>query len=222
MNSTPDISESLNSDEVTSSNEGPLESSSGLANQDDQINDARNPNNDSNDDDNNDNTDAEETASQSSQRSQLSLLERIRLQRKNESVAAQQKKNQSNISDTTPTQIQIPQYDSTNTTDDSHAEASHGRSFFSHAWGNIQSSMQSGMRHYEPLQQQHGSEEDGMNEALLAPTASTTIQASEEDYSMSGYFMTFVKDIHEGFKKLPISLRVVVILFLLYVSWRLI
>jgi hypothetical protein len=155
----------------------------------------------------------DDTASQGSQRSSASLLERIRAQR------AQQQQQ----SNTTPTSIQVPQYNPvaqqenfagggpappTNTGDSSN-------NFFSSAWNNISESLETGMA---SLQQEVSFEPP--DQALLAPSSSTMVHG-EENYSMGAYFMTFVNDVYGTFLRLPLLLRVVMIFALLFTAFKL-
>ena len=60
------------------------------------------------------------------------------------------------------------------------------------------------------------SEEVGTRDALLAHHGS-----QDGEYSMTGYFLTFVSDIYGLFKSLPVVARWVVCLVLFYVAVKL-
>jgi hypothetical protein len=165
-------------------------------------------------------------ASQSSQRSAggTSLLDRIRTQQQQNREAAQ-----GGTENSVPTQqIQVPQYNSVPTSqgqggfgDNTHNNNADGgdnagsSNFFSNAWSNISSSMESGMASME-----HDSGGDGMNDALLAPTASHH-HNEEDNYTMSGYFMTFVRDIYNLFLSLPVWGRAITVIVLLLIALKL-
>lgn len=148
-------------------------------------------------------------ASQSSQRSSTSLLERIRAQR-----AQQQGGNTS----TTPTSIQVPQYNPVAPEENFAGGGPHSspaadqNSFFSSAWHNISESMETGMA---SLQQEVNFSQD--DQALLAPSA----HHHDENYSMGEYFMTFVNDVYGTFLGLPLLVRVTMIFALLYTALKL-
>jgi hypothetical protein len=159
-------------------------------------------------------------ASQSSQRSGTSLLERIRAQRNRETE-------QGVTENSVPTQqIQVPQYNPLPTSQNqggfgsNHINGDGGddlssSNFFSNAWSNISSSMENGMASME-----HESGGDHMNDALLAPASSHHLDA-EESYTMSGYFMTFVKDIYSLFLSLPVWGRTITVIVLLLIALKL-
>jgi hypothetical protein len=162
-------------------------------------------------------------ASQSSQRSAggTSLLDRIRAQQNRETA-------QGGAENSVPTQqIQVPQYNPVPTSQgqggfgsntnnaDGGGENAGSSNFFSNAWSNISSSMESGMASME-----HDSGGDGMNDALLAPTASHH-HNEEENYTMQGYFMTFVKDIYNLFLSLPVWGRAITVIVLLLIALKL-
>jgi hypothetical protein len=164
-------------------------------------------------------------ASQSSQRSAggTSLLDRIRAQQNREAT-------QGGTENSVPTQqIQVPQYNPVPTSqghggfgDNSHnnnnadgGDNAGSSNFFSNAWSNIHSSMESGMASME-----HDSGGDGMGDALLAPTASHA-HNEEDNYTMSGYFMTFVRDIYNLFLSLPVWGRAITVIVLLLIALKL-
>jgi hypothetical protein len=161
-------------------------------------------------------------ASQSSQRSAggTSLLDRIRAQQ-----AAQ-----GGAENSVPTQqIQVPQYNpvpttsqgqggfgsNNNTNNTDGGDNAGSNNFFSNAWSNIHSSMESGMASME-----HDNGGDGMGDALLAPTASHH-HNEEDNYTMSGYFMTFVRDIYNLFLSLPVWGRAITVIVLLLIALKL-
>jgi hypothetical protein len=149
-------------------------------------------------------------SSQSSQRSGTSLLERIRAQRNREAATE----------NSAPTQIQVPNYAPVPTSQ--HGFGNGGEhelgssNFFSSAWSNISSSMENGMA---SLQQESGG--DGMDDALLAPSSHHGHGHGEENYTMSGYFMTFVRDVYNLFLSLPVWGRVIVVVLLLFIALKL-
>jgi hypothetical protein len=174
----------------------------------------------------------EEDSSQSSQRSGTSLLERIRAQQK-----AAQGTDGTERSNTVPTQqIQVPQYHPVDGTRSNmvgfgggdehqqHHEQGDGASstFFQNAWGNISASMENGMA---SLQVHQGDEDDdvggsGMDDALLAPTSHHE-GVDQTDYSMTTYFMTFVRDVYGLFLSLPVWGRGIVVVVLLITAIKL-
>jgi hypothetical protein len=159
-------------------------------------------------------------ASQSSQRSGTSLLERIRAQRNRETE-------QGGTENSAPTQqIQVPQYGPLPTSQNHGGFGNNinnagggdnvgSSNFFSNAWNNISSSMESGMASME-----HESGGDDMNDALLAPSSSHHLD-EEDNYTMSGYFMTFVKDIYSLFLSLPVWGRAITVIVLLLIALKL-
>jgi hypothetical protein len=161
-------------------------------------------------------------ASQSSQRSAggTSLLDRIRAQQNREAA-------QGGTENSVPTQqIQVPQYNPVPTSQGQGGFGSNNNNadggdnagssnFFSNAWSNISSSMESGMASME-----HDSGGDGMDDALLAPTASHH-HNEEDNYTMQGYFMTFVRDIYNLFLSLPVWGRAITVIVLLLIALKL-
>lgn len=158
-----------------------------------------------------DNGGGDDSASQGSQRSSLSLLERIRAQR------AQQQEQQDRENQPAPaTTIQVPQYNPVARQENFAGggpapieRSASGSNFFSDAWNNISQSMETGMA---SLQQEDFESE----QALLAPSA-----YNEENYSMTEYFMTFVKDVYGTFLNLPFLVRVTMIFALLFTAFKL-
>ena len=164
----------------------------------------------------------DDAASQSSQRSGASLLERIRAQRSREAAAsagtASSHLENGGAASTTPSTIQVPQY--SQIPQDQGRDASFEipsqsmsrDSFFTQAWTNISHSMETGMA---SLQQERTDLE--AQDALLPPTVD-----EEENYSMIGYFTTFVRDVYETFLNLPLWVRIIVVFALLFTAWKLI
>jgi hypothetical protein len=153
-------------------------------------------------------TAANETTSQSS--AGRSLLERIRLQQQRELA---------------PTaQIQVPQYnpyptnnntmanqyaidygtDSNETTANMQSSLLGKSTFFSDAWTNLQSSLETG-----------GGED---TDALIVPSHQ---RANNGEYSLKEYFLTFVRDVYGGFLRLPVVVRILVVILLLYIALEL-
>jgi len=159
--------------------------------------------------------DLESSASQHSVGSQhstssgtTSLLERIRLQREREAAQQQQQ---------TPQQIQVPNYGETTASGSggSAAALDNNSSFFSSAWNNISQSMETGMA-------EHPDHDGDMEEALLmAPTSATDEQRGEQHYSMQNYFLTFVRDVYGLFLRMPVPVRIVAVIGLLYIAFKL-
>jgi hypothetical protein len=56
----------------------------------------------------------------------------------------------------------------------------------------------------------------GSTQGLLSPDGS-----SPDNYSMTEYFYTFVMDIYSLFRSLPIPVQAVLVVFLLWVAWKL-
>ena len=156
-------------------------------------------------------------ASQASQRSGLSLLERIQAQRNREQQSAAAES--SALSPNTPQQIQVPKYNpvpSNNANNDPSPPPTSGN-LFSSAWNTISAGMEQGMASIpQPDQEFDG----GTRDALLSPS-STHSDITGGDYSMSGYFLTFVRDMYGLFQSLPVWARWVVCLFLLYIAIKL-
>lgn len=168
----------------------------------------------------------DDSASQGSQRSGTSLLERIRAQR-----AQQQQQPQPRTAPATT--IQVPQYNpvarqenfagggpSPTTMENATNNAGGGgggssSNFFSEAWNNISQSMETGMA---SLQQE---DLESADQALLAPSAYHGEGTGEEHYSMSEYFMTFVRDVYGTFLHLPLLVRITMIFALLFTAFKL-
>lgn len=152
--------------------------------------------------------DAGSVSSQRSDGGGRSLLERIQMQRQREAAAAM----------TTPQQIQVPNYGLAppgigNGAGGSVPSASDGN-FFSNAWSNLSQSMETNM-----AAPPSSTEFDyGMEDALLPPSA---MIGADEGYSMSNYFLTFVKDVYGLFMRLHVVPRVLVVAGLLYVAIKL-
>lgn len=141
-------------------------------------------------------------SSQSSLRSGgRSLLERIQLQREKEAAAATN----------APPQIQVPNY--ANPVMEGHGGG--GGTAPTTSSTPFWSSLGSGS-----ATNGAGATTDAeMGDALL-PNASNNTNVNEP-YSMVNYFLTFVRDIHGLFMALPMAARVVVVLVLLYVAYKL-
>jgi hypothetical protein len=157
-------------------------------------------------------------ASQSSQRSGTSLLDRIRAQQNREAT-------QGGTENSAPTHIQVPQYSPVPTSqgfgnhNNNNADGGDNAgssNFFSNAWSNISASMENGMA---SMEHETGGG-DGMDDALLAPT-STHHQDGLENYTMSGYFMTFVRDIYNLFLSMPVWGRAITVVVLLAIALKL-
>jgi hypothetical protein len=183
--------------------------------------------------------DFDDTASQGSARSTgRSLLERIQAQREREAAAAAAAAATSNTfvpnqtqqsQQPTPQQINIPNYG------ESMASNAMGSSsmmntvslpensnFFSSAWNNISSSMESGMAYHQQQQEEQETNiGDNMEDALLAPSGTHRYGASTENYSMTSYFTTFVNDVYGLFLRLPVPARIVTVVLLLYIALKL-
>jgi hypothetical protein len=171
------------------------------------------------------NDDDSAAGSQSSQRSGVSLLDRIRLQRERE--ARQQQLSNDQLPPATS--IQVPQYNpnhpenmnnnSENTNSPYFSWESNGNSlgtgdFFSNAWSNIHSTMETGMASLQQMQH-----EDDLDSSLLLPPSSG--DEANHRYSMANYFMTFVKDVNDGFHGLPLIVRIMIVAGMLYVAIKL-
>jgi hypothetical protein len=169
------------------------------------------------------NDDDSAAGSQSSQRSGVSLLERIRLQREREA------RMQRSLSGEAPaTTIQVPQYNpnppsqdngSNNNSPyfswDSNGNTLGAGEFFSNAWSNISSTMETGTASLQQMQH-----DDDLDSSLLLPP-SRHGDGDNGNYSMLGYFLTFVKDFNDGFHSLPMAARVVIVVVLLYIAIKL-
>ena len=149
----------------------------------------------------------DDNASQSSQRSSggSSLLQRIQMQRHREATVSVP---------TTPQQIQVPNYGpiqppghiATMSSASPFVEVTE-TNFFSKTWSDISQSMEAGMAGSSVSQL------DGMQDALLPPSAA---MATDANYSMSNYFLTFARDVYGLFMRLHVVGRVVVVVGLLY------
>jgi hypothetical protein len=194
---------------------------------------------------NNDNQD--DGTSQSSQRSlggrSASLLERIQRQRELEATttttagAAQATSNDNTNSSTIPSvpqphllpqpnPIQVPQYGPMpgfgNTTTQPPATAPIPKNgYLNNAWSSFTQNMESTMMaDKSQLNLSQSYDNDEMHHALLPPTSGndyTNMGQTADEYSISQYFLTFVKDIYGLFIWLPIAVRIVVVAGLLYV-----
>lgn len=60
-----------------------------------------------------------------------------------------------------------------------------------------------------------------MHHALLPPSSVHRSRHDDQNYSMSEYFLTFVKDIYGLFLRLHVFLRVLLVVGLLYVAVKL-
>jgi hypothetical protein len=95
--------------------------------------------------------------------------------------------------------------------------------YLNNAWNSFTQSMGSStMADKSQLNVSPSYDNDEMHHALLPPAGSNTYMNAdhvvvEEDYSISQYFLTFVKDIYGLFIWLPIAVRIVVVAGLLYV-----
>ena len=140
--------------------------------------------------------DAGSVSSQRSDGGGRSLLERIQMQRQREADAAM----------TTPQQIQVPNYGPAppGIGNGVGGSVSSDGNFFSNAWSNLSQSMETNMAApSSPPELDYG-----MQDALLTPSAMT---GTDEGYSMSNYFLTFVKDVYGLFMRLHVVPRVLVI-----------
>jgi hypothetical protein len=147
----------------------------------------------------------DDSASQSSQRSGASLLERIQAQRNREAA-------QAGTGNAVPTQqIQVPQYDRVAQQENGDGDLGNS-SFFSNAWNNISESMENGMASLQVAE-----EGDGMDDALLAPSSNH----GDREYSMTGYFTTFIMDVYNMFLSLPVWGRGIIVIVLLYIAIKL-
>jgi type II secretory pathway pseudopilin PulG len=188
--------------------------------------------------------DDDDAASQSSQRSGASLLERIRAQRQREAQQKQQQQQGGNVSgssenrdvnnNTTPSTIQVPQYNPASSSQENdqfgrsgsgdfgqHSAPGSG-SFFTDAWNTISTSMETGMA---SLHQENADDDDvgglDASDALLAPSDRHHQDGEEENYSIARYFMTFVNDVNGSFLNLPVWVRVIIIFAMLYSAFKL-
>jgi hypothetical protein len=166
----------------------------------------------------------------SSQRS-TSLLERIRMQqnRQKQDVALPTSAIQFSTSNENNNMIGNNHYNSTpmDSVSSSNENFQGGSNFFSQAWNNLSQSMAL------------SSSDDGMNDALLAPTSTAfapipgaaprasdssmllDAEYGEHHYSMGQYFITFVRDVYDGFMSCHVYGRVLIVLVLMYVAWKL-
>jgi hypothetical protein len=186
----------------------------------------------------------DDASSVSSQRSAggRSLLERIQMQREREAAAASAAASTSDykamMTSTTPQQIQIPNYGQSMPGFGSSSNIGVGNqngasspandggvstNFLSSTWSNLsQSAAGDSSFSMSPMPDATPhSLEDGMNDALLPPSSAGGMPRHDEDYSMSDYFMTFVKDVTGLFSRLHIVPRIILFVALLYVAIKL-
>lgn len=157
----------------------------------------------------------EGASQQSSLRSGRSLLERIQLQREREQA--------NTTTSNAPQQINVPNYTPVPMEGHGNNSAMHGGGggpadhntgsgggLFQTAWSQLSSNGGDG-----------GHEEGGdtMGDALLPPNSPDAL--ANQEYSMGNYFLTFVKDVYGLFMAMHVVLRVLVVLFLLYVAVKL-
>ena len=183
----------------------------------------------------------DDAASQGSQRRSTSLLERIQRQRELEAATAAAITNgpaTSNAivnSTTMPpsvpqqniqAQIQVPQYGpmpgfgNTSDTTTMPPAPNHQSGYSNNTWNSFTQRMESSMMGDRPQINSSPSYDnnDEMHHALLPPASRNDYSGQTSDeYSISQYFLTFVKDIYELFIWLPIAVRIVVVAGLLYV-----
>jgi hypothetical protein len=162
---------------------------------------------------------ADDNASQTSQRSGASLLQRIQMQRNREAQEqSSSSSNTYNLHARPAQQIQVPQYNPGPSQENfagGGPVSEPGNNLFSSAWNNISTSVESGMASLQ--QERTGGME--ASDALLAPSSQN--EHGDEEYSMSKYFLTFVRDVNGLFYSLPMWARVVVVIMLLYVAVKL-
>ena len=187
----------------------------------------------------------DDAASQGSQRRSTSLLERI--QRQRELEAATTAAATTNAITTGPAtsnaivnsttmpsvpqqniqpQIQVPQYGpmpgfgNTSDTTTMPPAPNHQSGYSNNTWNSFTQRMESSMMGDRPQINSSPSYDnnDEMHHALLPPASRNDYSGQTSDeYSISQYFLTFVKDIYELFIWLPIAVRIVVVTGLLYV-----
>ena len=77
--------------------------------------------------------------------------------------------------------------------------------------------------HYNRLHDmENGDSDNNMNTSLLTPTRDNPYYYDGTgEYSIVKYFKTFVMDIYNLFTKLPLPVRWVVVILLLYVAFKL-
>ena len=135
-------------------------------------------------------------------------------------------------------QIQVPQYSpvptaaqdinhfaSAGTAEQQHmsSSASDGAGvsgLFSNAWSNISDSLENGMASIS-ARQNGGYNGLETSDGLLAPTNGPTMTTTGESYSITNYFLTFVKDMQGLFLALPVLARVLLLFALVYVAFKL-
>jgi hypothetical protein len=138
-----------------------------------------------------------------------SLLERIRSQRERETASSEEQNNDIETTSTTgpgPGPVNIPNYAPIA----NDAMGGGGEPAAASSWSSGLSSFSmnfGGAGAGAP---------GGSNQGLLSPDGS-----SPENYSMTEYFNTFVMDIYGLFRSLPIPAQAVLVVFLLWVAWKL-
>jgi hypothetical protein len=142
-----------------------------------------------------------------------SLLERIRAQREREAASSEEQNNNHNddVETNTGPPVNIPNYAPiANDAMGGGGEPAAASSSWSSAFSSF--SMNFG----------------GGGGAAGAPGGSSTTQgllspdgSSPDNYSMTEYFNTFVMDIYGLFRSLPILAQAVLVVFLLWVAWKL-
>jgi hypothetical protein len=187
--------------------------------------------------------DQDDSASQGSSqrslggRSSSSLLERIQQQRQRELAAAATNAGAASISSSSnmsvpPQQIQVPQYGQTVMPGFGNSDVvGQQQSYFapSNGWNlvspqNFQANgtmpISNDMASAEKSQMFHDTQTE-MHHALLPPSSAHGFPHGDQNYSLSEYFLTFVKDIYGLFLRLHVVLRVVVVIGLLYLAVKL-
>lgn len=93
--------------------------------------------------------------------------------------------------------------------------------YLNNAWNSFTQSMESTMMADKTqLNSSPSYENDEMHHALLPPTTGNYVSSGHttaDEYSISEYFLTFVKDVYGLFVWLPIPVRIVVLVGLLYI-----
>jgi hypothetical protein len=174
---------------------------------------------------NNSGTNPNDAASQTSLQRQSSLLQRIQAQRQRE--ASQ------------PQQIQVPQYNPAPTNPDlfangtgrfgppdtsspDYGQGSSGSMghYFVEAWQSWTHPVGHNGNANNDAAMSRSYEEMGFDstEGLLS---GSRMSQQQQPYSMSGYFMTGVRDVYDLFLRLPGVARAIVIVFLLYMAMKL-
>lgn len=151
------------------------------------------------------------------------LLDRIRAHQQLKRQSGQQQANGSgdvhlNVVPTASQQHQVPQYGPVSQQEDDRVRSATNVPSYSWMPYNANGSDGNGVTMSE-----YSSGGSGMNDALLTPSGDNPYYYDGTgEYSITKYFMTFVMDIYGLFNRLPVFIRWIVVILLLYIAFKLI